>query len=223
MTKNSANARARAYGAEALGTAFLLMAITGSGVAADRYAVDQAMALFANAAAIGAALAVLIVMLAPISGAHFNPAVTLIFRLRGEIGTVDALIYALVQIAAGVAGVLLVHLMFAEPILQVGMKERGGAGAFASEMVATFGLVTTILFVRRARPDFVAMGVGLFIFAAIWFTASTAFANPAVTLARALTDTYVAIRPFDVPGFILAQLMGAALGAGAFYLLGSDV
>lgn len=205
--------------AEAVGTAFLLAAIVGSGVAAERYAADAAVALLCNAAAIGAALTALIAMFGPVSGAHFNPAVTGVMWLKGDMPAGRAAAYVAAQSLGGVLGVFAAHAMYAEAVLQVGLRDRGGAHAWFAEGVATFGLLAVILFIARARESFVASAVGLYIFSAIWFTSSTAFANPAVTIARSLTDTYTAIRPIDVGGFIAAQLIGAVLALGLARLI----
>jgi glycerol uptake facilitator-like aquaporin len=203
--------------AEALGSALLLAVVVGSGIMGERLAGgNDALALLGNTLATGAGLVVLITVLGPISGAHFNPAVTLTAGLRREIGARDALLYAVVQVVGAVAGVWLAHAMFAEPILQVSTKLRDGPAQMLAETVATFGLVATILGVVRFRPDFTAVAVGLYITAAYWFTASTSFANPAVTLARALSDTFAGIAPASVPVFILAQVVGALLAVLAF-------
>jgi len=204
----------RRLAAEAVGTLFLLAVVVGSGVMGARLSGgNDALALLGNTLSTGAALAVLILIFGPVSGAHFNPAVTLAFRLRGAITTRDALLYVAVQIPAAFAGVLLAHAMFDLPMLQAGVKVRAGFGQTLSEAVATFGLVATILGAVRFRPETVPWAVGLFISAGYWFTASTAFANPAVTLARAFTDTFAGIRLPDAPAFLLAQFAGAALAA----------
>jgi glycerol uptake facilitator-like aquaporin len=198
--------------AEALGTGLLLAAVVGSGIMAERLAGgNEALALLCNTLATGAALSVLITMLGPISGAHFNPAVSLVFRLRGALTTHELALYALVQIAGAVLGVLVAHLMFDLPLLQTSAKVRTGTGQLVSEAVATFGLVLTILLTLRARPEMVPLSVGLYITSAYWFTASTSFANPAVTLARALTDTFAGIHPSGVAAFIASQLAAAVL------------
>ncbi len=202
-------------GAEFLGTAFLLATVIGSGIMAERLAGGNvALALLGNALATGAILVVLISMLGPISGAHFNPAVTATFLLRREIGVGEAGAYVLVQVIGGIVGVLAAHAMFDEPILQLSHKVRSGPSQWFSEWVAAFGLVVTILLTLRAKAAAVPMAVGLYITAAYWFTASTSFANPAVTLARALSDTFAGIRPADVLPFIIAQMLGA--GAALF-------
>lgn len=198
--------------AEFVGTALLLATVVGSGIMGVNLAGgNDGLALLANAAATAGMLYVLIALLGPISGAHLNPAVTLAMRLRGELGTTEACAYIAVQIVAAVAGVLLAHAMFDLPLWQPGLRERGGSGQWLSEAVATFGLLLTILLGTRHRPAAMPALVASYIFAAYWFTASTSFANPAVTLARALTQSFAGIRPEDVGGFVLAQLMGAAL------------
>ncbi len=194
--------------AEALGTALLVAAVVGSGIMADRLTDDVALALLCNAVATGAALVVLITVFAPVSGAQFNPAVTLVFALRGEIGAGLALAYAVAQVVGGVAGTWVAHLMFDLPVVQLSQTARTGGGQWLAEAVAAFGLVLAILGTIRAKGS-VATVVGLYITAAYWFTASTSFANPAVTVARALTDTFAGIRPGDVPEFVAAQLVGA--------------
>lgn len=203
--------------AEALGTALLLAVVVGSGIMGEQLAAgNTAVALLGNTLATGAALVVLIWIFAPISGAHFNPAVTLIAALRRDISPPIALAYAAIQISGALLGVWIAHAMFGEPILQVSTKFRGGGAQAFSEAVATFGLIGTILAVSRFRADSTPMAVGLYIIAAYWFTASTSFANPAVTLARSLSDTFAGIAPASAPAFILAQFAGALLGAGVF-------
>ena len=204
----------RRLAAEALGTALLLAAVVGSGIMGERLAGgNDAIALLANTLATGAALVVLITVFGPLSGAHFNPAVTLVFAFRREIGWRLAAGYVAVQGAAGAVGVFAAHAMFAEPILQASTKLRDGPAQAFSEAVATFGLVLTILGTLRFRPGFTPAAVGLYITAAYWFTASTSFANPAVTIARSLTDTFAGIAPTSAPAFIAAQLAGAAVAA----------
>jgi glycerol uptake facilitator-like aquaporin len=201
--------------AEALGTALLLACVVGSGIMGAKLSQgNDAVALLANAAATAGALYVLIALLGPISGAHFNPAVSLAMRLRGELGNGETLAYILVQIVAAIAGVLLAHAMFELPLIQPGTHVRTGAAQWLSEAVATFGLLLTIVLGLRHRPAAIPALVASYIFAAYWFTASTSFANPAVTVARALTQSFAGIRPDDVPGFVLAQLFGAAVGVG---------
>lgn len=201
-------------GAEFLGTAILLATVIGSGIMGERLAGGNvAIALLGNTISTGAILIVLITMLGPISGAHFNPAVTAVFALRKEIGNSDALAYLLAQTVGGVVGVLAAHLMFDENALQIATKVRTGPSQWFSEWVAAFGLVLTILLTLRTNSAAVAMSVGLYVTAAYWFTASTSFANPAVTIARALSNTFAGIRPQDVLPFIIAQLIGAIMAA----------
>jgi glycerol uptake facilitator-like aquaporin len=196
---------------ELVGTAYLLAAVVGSGIMAERLAGgNQAIALLANAIATGAALATLILACAPLSGAHFNPAVTLTAACWGEIRWKDVSAYAASQLAGAWIGVLVAHAMFGEALLQISTHERTGAGQFLSEVVATFGLLAVIARTARGRPDATAVAVGLYITAAYWFTSSTSFANPAVTIARAWTNTFAGIRPHDVLPFLAAQ------GGGAF-------
>ncbi|MER8869789.1 aquaporin family protein [Mesorhizobium sp. M0814] len=197
--------------AEALGTALLVATVVGSGIMADRLSNDVAVSLLGNTLPTGAILVVLITIFGPISGAHFNPAVTLVFALRREIETNAALAYVAAQIAGGIAGTLLAHAMFELPILQVSATVRTGSGQWIAELVAAFGLVFTILAGLRSRPDSIPWLVGLYITAAYWFTASTSFANPAVAIARAFSNTFAGIRPADLPGFIGAELLGALL------------
>ena len=207
----------RKLAAEALGTLFLLATVVGSGIMAENLAAgNDAVALIGNTLATGAILAVLITMFAPISGAHFNPAVTLAFLLRREIAPGAATAYVVVQVIAGLAGVALAHLMFDLDVLQASTKARTGTGQWLAEGVATFGLVATILATLKARPSAVAAMVGLYISAGYWFTASTSFANPAVTVARAFTDTFSGIAPAHMPAFIVAQFVGAVLATGLF-------
>ena len=208
----------RRLAAEFAGTAFLLATVIGSGIMAERLAGGNvALALLGNTIPTGAILVVLITCLGPISGAHFNPAVTLAFLIRREIGGGDALGYVIAQCLGGLFGMVLAHAMFAEAIWQVSTTARTGGAQWLAEVVATFGLVGTIFACLRARPEAVAWMVGLYITAAYWFTASTSFANPAVTLARSFTDTFSGIAPGDAPAFIVAQCVGgvlAAVGAG---------
>jgi glycerol uptake facilitator-like aquaporin len=202
----------RRLAAELLGSAFLLATVIGSGIMGETLAGgNAALALLGNTLATGAILFVLIAQFGPISGAHFNPAVTLVSTLRGEVAGRDALLYLAAQLVGAVAGVLAAHLMFDQPLLQVGSKVRAGFPQLFAEWVATFGLVTTILAMARARAEAVPMAVALYITAAYWFTASTSFANPAVTIARSLSDSFAGIRPEDAPLFVLAQLTGAIL------------
>jgi glycerol uptake facilitator-like aquaporin len=214
----------RALLAEALGTSVLLATVVGSGIMGVRLSQgNDAIALLANATATAGVLYVLITVLGPISGAHFNPAVTLAMRLRGEMRNAEAAAYVAVQLIAAVAGVVLAHAMFDQAWLQTGTHVRSGAGQWLSEGVATAGLLLTILLGGRHRPAAVPALVGSYIFAAYWFTASTSFANPAVTLARSLTQSFAGIRPADVAGFMLAQLGGMAVAlVVARVLLASD-
>lgn len=203
---------ARRLAGEFLGTLLLLATVVGSGIMGEQLSGgNAAIALLGNTIATGAILVVIILMFAPVSGAHFNPAVTLTFLLRREIPPAAAAAYCVTQIVAGLAGVWLAHAMFGLEIIQASEHARSGFGQWLAEGVATFGLVATILAVLRSRPDLVAFAVGLYITAGYWFTASTSFANPAVTIARAFTDTFSGIQPDHVPGFIAAQLVGAAL------------
>jgi glycerol uptake facilitator-like aquaporin len=200
---------AQRLAAEALGTAFLLMAVVGSGVMGERLAGgNDALALLGNTLSTGTALVVLISIFGPVSGAHFNPLVTAHFLLRREIGIGTAGLYTLVQFVAAVLGVWMAHAMFALPIVELSHKMREGPSQWFAECVATFGLIATIAGSRHA-PDRTPLLVGFYIAAAYWFTASTSFANPAVTVARALTDTFSGIAPISVAGFILAQIAGA--------------
>jgi glycerol uptake facilitator-like aquaporin len=201
---------ARRLAAELIGTALLLAVVIGSGIMGERLAGGSvALALLGNTIATGAGLAVLITVFGPLSGAHFNPAVTLVFALRREIAAGLALAYGLAQVAGAILGVWVAHAMFAEPILQVSGKLRAGSAQAFSEAVATFGLILTILGCLRFRPDATPLMVGLYITSAYWFTASTSFANPAVTLARALSDSFAGIAPASAPAFIAAELLGA--------------
>lgn len=212
--------RSRKLAAEFIGTALLLAAVVGSGIMGDALSRgNDGIALLANAAATAGALYVLIVIFAPISGAHFNPAVTVVARLRGELGRTDAIAYIAAQVTGAVAGVLLAHAMFGLPLLQAGTHVRTGWPQWISEAVATFGLLLTILLGVRHRPAALPGLVASYIFAAYWFTASTSFANPAVTLARALTTTFAGIRAVDVAGFIAAQAIGVVVAIGAVKLV----
>lgn len=210
------NSLTRRLAAEFCGTAILLATVVGSGIMAERLASGNvAVALLGNTIPTGAILIVLITALGPVSGAHFNPAVTLAFLMRREIRVWTGFLYLLVQVAGGIIGTLIAHAMFEETVLQLSEHARTGPAQWLSEVVATFGLVGTIFAALRWRPDGVAWMVGLYITAAYWFTASTSFANPAVTVARALTDTFSGIRPSDAPAFIVAQFAGAALATAA--------
>ena len=200
--------------AEALGTALLLAIVIGSGIMGDRLSGgNTAIALLGNTLATGTGLVVLITILGPLSGAHFNPAVTLVFALRREIAVGVAVAYVGAQVVGGVAGVWTAHLMFAEPVIQVSQKLRDGPAQVFSEGVATFGLILAILGSIRFRPDATPLIVGLYITSAYWFTASTSFANPAVTIARALSNTFAGIAPSSAPAFIGGQLAGAVAAA----------
>jgi glycerol uptake facilitator-like aquaporin len=213
----------RQLAAEAIGTAFLLAAVVGSGIMAEKLAGGNlALALLCNTIPTGAILVVIILMLGPISGAHFNPAVTFAFLLRGEIGAATALGFVLAQAAGGLCGTWLAHGMFEEPVWMLGATARTGMGQWLGELVATFGLVATVLGCSRFREAAVPYAVGLYITSAYWFTSSTSFANPAVTLARSFSDTFAGIQPADAPAFVMAQLAGAALAVPLLgWLLGT--
>ena len=213
----------RRLAAEALGSFFLFGTVIGSGIMAEALSGGNvAIALLGNTLATGAILFVLIAMLGPVSGAHFNPAVTLVFAARRDLMWRDVLPYILAQLAGGILGVLVAHLMFDLPLLQLSAKARTGIGQWTGELVATFGLILTILGTLRHRPSAVPASVALYISAAYWFTSSTSFANPAITVARSLSDSFAGIAPADVPMFILAQLAGAALAALTARLLFED-
>jgi len=199
----------RRCAAEALGTAILVATVVGSGIMAETLTKDGALALLGNTLPTGAILVVVITILGPISGAHFNPAVSLAFAVRGELPFPQAAIYIAAQIAGGIVGTIAAHLMFGLPLVELSMKVRTGGAQWFAEAIAAFGLVATILGGIRFRPDAVPWLVGLYITAAYWFTASTSFANPAVAIARSLTNTFSGIRPQDLPGFIVAELAGA--------------
>jgi glycerol uptake facilitator-like aquaporin len=201
----------RRVAAEALGTALLVTTVVGSGIMAESLTRDVALALLGNTIATGAILVVLITMLGPISGAHFNPAVTLVFALQRELPVREALFYVAAQVIGGIAGTMIAHGMFDLPLLQASLKLRSGSAQWFSEAVAAFGLIATILAgLRFARATVPAL-VGLYITAAYWFTASTSFANPAVAIARSLSNTFSGIRPQDLPGFVVAELSGAVV------------
>ena len=207
---------ARRLTAEALGSAFLLAAVVGSGIMGERLSGgNDAVALLANTLATGAALTALISALGPVSGAHFNPAVTLFVALRREIGVGTGFLYVAAQLAGAVAGVLIAHAMFALPLVEVSQKLRDGPAQWLSEFVATFGLILTIAGALRYRPGAASHLVGLYIASAYWSTASTSFANPAVTIARAMTASFSGIAPHSVPGFVAAQLAAALAGTAA--------
>ncbi len=203
--------------AEALGTLFLLAAVVGSGIMAERLAGgDMALALLANTVATGTALGALIISFAPMSGAHFNPVVTLSFALRRELVWQDVPLYLIAQVVGGIGGVVTANLMFGLPAVFMSNHPRTGTAQLFSEFIATFGLVGVILAASRSQVAVVAMAVGAYISAAYWFTASTSFANPAVTVSRSLSDTFAGIRPVDVPGFVLAQLAGGVAATVLF-------
>jgi glycerol uptake facilitator-like aquaporin len=204
----------RRLAAEALGSFFLFATVIGSGIMAEALAGGNvAIALLGNTLATGAILFVLVVMLGPISGAHFNPAVTLVMAIRREIAGRDVLPYIAAQLVGGLLGGWAAHLMFDLPILQFSLKARAGIGQWTGEFVATFGLILTILGTLKHRPNAVPAAVALYISAAYWFTSSTSFANPAVTIVRSLSNSFAGIAPADVPMFIVAQLLGAATAA----------
>jgi glycerol uptake facilitator-like aquaporin len=200
--------------AEGIGSFFLFATVIGSGIMAEGLAGGNvAVALLGNTLATGAMLFVLITMLGPISGAHMNPAVSLVAASRGELAWPDAAAYIAAQLAFGIVSAWAAHLMFDEPLLQFSAKARTGPGQWLGEAIATFGLILTILGTVRHRPQWVPASVALYITAAYWFTSSTSFANPAITIARSLSDSFSGIAPADVPMFIVAQLAGAALAA----------
>jgi glycerol uptake facilitator-like aquaporin len=208
---------ARRIVAEGLGTAMLLMVVVGSGIMGERLSGgNDAIALLGNTVATGSGLIVLIHMFAPVSGAHFNPVVTLMALLKREMSAGTALSYVVAQIFGAIAGVLCAHAMFAEPLLQISTKARDGWPQGFAEAVATFGLIGTIVSTQRTRPDFTPVAVGLYITAAYWFTASTSFANPAATIARSLSDSFAGIAPASVPLFIAGQLVGALTAIALF-------
>ncbi|MBX9885078.1 MAG: aquaporin family protein [Novosphingobium sp.] len=215
---------ARRIAAEGLGTLLLLAVVVGSGMMGARLAGgNDAIALLGNTLSTGAGLVVLIHVFGPISGAHFNPAVTLVTVLRRELRAADALGYVAAQVIGAVLGVWLAHAMFAAPVLQISTHARDGWGQGLAELVATFGLIGTILAVAKHRSAFTPVAVGLYITSAYWFTASTSFANPAVTLARGLTATFAGIAPASIPLFIAGQLAGALIALAVFgWLLAED-
>jgi glycerol uptake facilitator-like aquaporin len=211
---------ARRITAEALGSFFLFATVIGSGIMAENLSGgNDAIALLGNTLATGAILFVLITMLGPISGAHMNPAVTLVAASRRELGWSDAAAYVPAQLLFGIAGAWAAHLMFDLPILQLSGKARTGLGQWTGEFIATFGLILTILGTVRLRQSWVPASVALYITAAYWFTSSTSFANPAITVARSLSNTFAGIAPGDAPMFVVAQLIGAALAAVVARLL----
>ena len=199
----------RRLAAEALGTALLVATVVGSGIMAENLTRDAALALLCNTLPTGAVLVVLISIFGPISGAHFNPAVSLVFTLRGELRSREAMAYVPAQIAGGIAGTFVAHAMFALPLIEASLKVRSGGAQWLAEGVAAFGLVATILAGLKFNRMAVPWLVGLYITAAYWFTSSTSFANPAVAIARSLTNSFSGIRPVDVPGFVVAELAGA--------------
>ena len=199
----------RRLAAESLGTALLVATVVGSGIMAESLTKDMALALLGNAIPTGAILVVLVTILGPVSGAHFNPAVTLVFALKRELPVRDALLYVAAQIIGGILGTMMAHAMFAMPVLDASLKVRTGGAQWFAEGVAAFGLVATILGGIRFERAAVPWLIGLYITAAYWFTASTSFANPAVAIARSMTNTFSGIRPQDLPGFIIAEFSGA--------------
>jgi glycerol uptake facilitator-like aquaporin len=207
----------RRFVAELVGTALLLAVVVGSGIMGERLAGgNDAIALLGNTIATGAGLVVLIHIFGPVSGAHFNPAVTLAFAMKRQADCRLAAAYVAAQLVGAVLGVWAAHAMFAEPILQVSTKLRDGPAQGFSEFIATFGLIGTIFGTQRSRPEFTPIAVGLYITAAYWFTASTSFANPAVTIARSLSNTFAGIAPVSAPLFIVAQVVGAVVAVGFF-------
>lgn len=207
----------RRAAAEAVGTALLLATVVGSGIMADKLSGgNAALALLCNSLATGAGLVALILTCGPISGAHFNPAVTLAMAARRQLPWSDAALYVVAQVAGGIAGVALAHAMFELPLFAASQHARTGTGQWIGEFTATFGLLSVIWGVAGSRAAAVPYAVGGYILAAYWFTSSTSFANPAVTLARAFTDTVAGIRPADVGGFVVAQFAGAAAATGLF-------
>jgi len=206
--------------AERLGTLFLLATVVGSGIMAERLAGgNTAIALLGNTIPTGSILIVLILVFGPISGAHFNPAVTLAFAIRKEISTRQSVLYVAVQIFGGICGVLVAHVMFDNPLIDPSTTVRSGLGQWVGEFVATFGLVGTILGCLKARPEAVPYAVGLYITAAYWFTSSTSFANPAVTIARGFSNTFAGINPVNIAAFVAVQLVAAILATFFFHWL----
>ncbi|MEO1174750.1 MAG: MIP/aquaporin family protein [Myxococcota bacterium] len=208
--------------AEALGTGALVCGVVGSGIMAARLTDDIALALLANTIATGTLLVVLITVLAPVSGAHFNPAVTLAFALRRQIAPAEAGLFVLAQTIGGISGTALAHAMFERPILQLGTTARSGTGLWIAETVATYGLVLTVFLGIRFRNSAVPWLVGLYITSAYWFTASTSFANPSVAIARAFSDSFAGILPSHVPAFVVAQIVGALLAVASLPALTSS-
>lgn len=210
----------QAIAGETIGSFLLFATVVGSGIMAENLAGGNvAVALLGNTVATGAMLFVLITMLGPVSGAHFNPVVTMVMRLRGEITTHRALAYVVVQVAGGIMGVWAAHVMFGLPVIELSTKSRTGIGQWVSEGIATFGLILTILGTVKHRHVWVPPGVAFYIVAAYWFTASTSFANPAITIARAMSNTFAGIAPAHVPGFIAAQIIGALIAHFAAMVL----
>ena len=208
------------YFAESLGTFFLVAVVVGSGIMAENLSMgNNAVALLGNTIATGAILFVIIKMFGPISGAHFNPAVSLVFYLRREINLRDFVYYSIVQILSAVLAVFFIHYIFEINLFQISTNIRGEYPLLVSEIIATFGLLLTILFIRNNDQDSVAIGVALFITAGYWFTSSTSFANPAVTIARMFTDTFTGIAPASFPYFIVGQLIGCIVANSIFNLL----
>jgi glycerol uptake facilitator-like aquaporin len=206
--------------AEFLGTWMLVATVVGSGIMAESLSGGNvAIALLGNTIATGAILVVLIAMLGPVSGAHFNPAVSLVFALMGELPRAVLATYVVAQVAGGIAGTVTAHAMFDLQLVQASSHVRQGTGQFLSEVVASFGLVATILGCRRFRPSIIPVAVALYVVAGYWFTASTCFANPAVAVARSLTNTFSGIRPIDVPWFVVAEILGALLAAWLLHWL----
>lgn len=199
----------RRLAAEAMGTALLVATVVGSGIMAEKLTRDVALALLGNTLPTGAILVVLISILGPISGAHFNPAVTLVFALRRELGKGEALTYVLAQVIGGIIGTMLAHAMFGLPVWEASLKMRTGSAQWLAEGLAAFGLLATILGGLKFNRPAIPWLVGLYIMAAYWFTSSTSFANPAVAIARSLTNSFSGIRPSDLPGFIMAEFCGA--------------
>lgn len=213
----------RRLAAEALGTGLLVCTVVGSGIMADKLSDDVAVSLLGNTIPTGAILVVLITILGPLSGAHFNPAVSFGFALRKNLPWVEFAPYVIAQIVGGILGTFAAHLMFELPVVQSSLTVRTGPSQWFAEVVATFGLMAVILGGIRYRLEAVPWLVGLYITAAYWFTASTSFANPAVAISRAFTDTFSGIRPIDLPGFITAEMIGAALAVALMaWLLDTD-
>lgn len=210
----------QAIAGETIGSFLLFATVVGSGIMAENLAGGNvAVALLGNTVATGAMLFVLITMLGPVSGAHFNPVVTMVMRLRGEITSHRALAYVVVQVAGGIMGVWAAHVMFGLPVIELSTKSRTGIGQWVSEGIATFGLILTILGTVKHRHVWVPPGVAFYIVAAYWFTSSTSFANPAITIARAMSNTFAGIAPAHVPGFIAAQIIGALIAHFAAMVL----